>query len=158
MNVMFIECSKLMKKQFFNGKFWRYYVVVKYMFIKEYYKNKKPEEFIYVIYNKLYKGISKHKRIKDQDFISLINSFEESGYDMDFPISVGKKDKYLCGGSHRFACCLWFELPTVPIELHPKCGRKKDRFSGHWMRIKGFEKDMKIIKKYKREIFKKLGI
>jgi len=153
-----IKTKNLMLKQFNNRKFWRYDVIVKCMFIERFYKQNKPDDFNWEIYNKLYKGIAKTKRIKTEDFIPLIYSFEEKGYDKEYPISVGKKEYYLCGGSHRFACCIWFKIPRIPIELHPKCKRKEDRFSGHWMKNNGFKKDMKTIKEYKRKIFKELGI
>lgn len=147
-----------MKSQFNNGKFWRYDVIVKYMFMELYYNRGKPDSIEFDLYDKLYKGISKTKRIKAEDFILLILSFEEKGYDQEWPISVGRKGRYICGGSHRLACCLWFNIDKIPIETHPKCKRKPDRFSGHWMRNHGFREVMPGIKLVKREIFNKLGI
>ena len=153
-----ISTKKLMKKQFFNGKFWRYDVIVKYMFIEEFYKQDNLDDFTFGLYDKLYLGISKAKRIKTDDFIPLIYSFEEKGYDSDWPISVGKKEYYLCGGSHRFALALWHDISSIPIELHPKCKRKPDRFSGKWMKKHDFEDDMPKIRKVRNKIFDKLGI
>jgi hypothetical protein len=157
-DVIWIGCDRLMKKQFFHGKFWRYDVIVKYMFIDSFYKNNKTTNFDCTLYNNLYKGISKSKRIKAEDFVPLILSFEEIGYDTNYPINVGKKGKYLCGGSHRFACCLWFDIDKIPIVVHPKCTRKPERFSGAWMRKKGFANSMEEVKKVKMEIFVRLGI
>jgi len=147
-----------MKYQFNKGKFWRYDVIVKYMFIELYFKNGKPDDLSFDLYDKLYKGISKTKRIKSEDFAPLILSFEEKGYDEEWPISVGRNGKYICGGSHRLACCLWFDIGKIPIETHPKCKRKPDRFSGHWMRNHGLREAMPEIKLVKRKIFDKLGI
>ena len=153
-----ISTKKLMKKQFFNGRFWRYDVIVKYMFIEEFYKQDKPDDFDFDLYNKLYLGISKIKRIKTEDFIPLIYSFEEKGYDPDWPINVGKKEYYLCGGSHRFALALWHDINEIPIDLHPKCKRKPDRFNGRWMKKHGFESDMSKIRKVRDRIFFRLGM
>ena len=126
--------------------------------MERYFKQNKPEKFKYKLYDQLYKGISKHKRVKDEDFISLIASFEEKGYDNEFPISVGKKEGYLCGGSHRIACCLWFGIDEIPIVVHRKCKRKPERYSSNWMKSHGFQNDMAEIKKVKKMVFKKIGI
>lgn len=155
--IIWISTADLMKKQFFMGKFWRYDVVVKYMFINSFYQHNKTTNFDYTLYEKLYKGISKNKRVKAEDFVPLILSFEKNGYDKNYPISVGRKGKYLCGGSHRLACCLWFKIERIPIVIHSTCTRKAERFSGVWMRKKGFLDSMREIKKIKREIFDNLG-
>ncbi|HUU88497.1 MAG TPA: hypothetical protein VMX17_12200 [Candidatus Glassbacteria bacterium] len=156
--IIWMKCDRLMKKQFFMGKFWRYDVIVKYMFIDSFYRNDKTTDFDCTSYDKLYKGISKNKRIKAEDFVPLILSFEKIGYDANYPINVGKKGRYLCGGSHRLACCLWFNIKKIPVVIHPKCTRKPERFSGSWMRKKGFTDSMGEIKKVKRKIFMRLGI
>ena len=49
-------------------------------------------------------------------FPQLIENFSEIGFDEETPIIVDTNEKII-EGAHRLACCIYFEIDTVPMEM-----------------------------------------
>jgi len=146
----YIDTGKLLYKQFKNNEFLRYDVIVRYLFIREFYIKGKPENFEHGLYNKLVKA--RGKKNKRNEFIKLIASFEKDGFLEKYPLVV-KRNLCMCGGSHRMACCLWFNIKKVPIIFNKKDNKIKQLFTEKWMIEKGFDDIMPKLKYFKNIFF-----
>jgi len=149
-----IKIAELLGKQFKNGKFLRYDVIIRYMFIEQYYKEDKPDDFNYDLYMRQAK--SRGKSGKRDSFIKMIKSFEKDGYLDKYPMMI-KPNFCMCGGSHRLACCFWFDIDEVPVHIH-KSSRSKVLFPKKWLLSKGFEDVMPMLDKVKDDLFEKWQI
>jgi len=146
--------------QFDNGKFVRYDLVVKYLFLKRYYKKSKPKKFIFKLYDKLflYKGTSaSHVEKAYRQYFELIESFEEKGYDVNYPLLMDRRF-FMHGGSHRLVLAIWHDMATVPVEFAEKCRRSKRYHTKEWMEKYGMEKHMQLLKRSKKRMFRKVGL
>lgn len=94
-------------------------VILKYLYVKEYMRNDGGE------YLKLYKRHISYRTCNQEDnknssddfvrcFNSLIESFEENGFDENYPIVISKVNGLNITGAHRLACALYFDL-NVPV-------------------------------------------
>jgi len=152
----------IMRGQFDGSQFVRYDLVVKYLFMKRYYAKKRPDKdkFKFNLYDKifLYKGTSlPHIRRAYNNFIDLIHSFEEHGYNYGFPIQMDRRF-FMHGGSHRLISSIWFDIKEIPVEFVEKCRRYKRYHTKEWMEKYGYEKYMDTIKKGKKKLFKRVGL
>jgi len=155
-----ILVKNIINSQFKGGKFLRYDLVVIYLFIKNFYKKGKPKSFRYKPYDLIYKAkevSKKHIKKEYSKFFSLISSFEEKGYDKEFPITMNKRH-YICSGSHRIVLSIWFGIKEVPVVFNERCRDRKRRHSSAWMRKNGFEKYFSQLKKTKKIILKRVGV
>ena len=150
-----INVKEILSNQFENGKFCKYDIIIRYMFIREYYRKNKPELFRH----KLYSILAKARDTKDRSkkFLRLIQSFEENGFDESYPIEMSG-NFYICGATHRVALCLYFGIEEVPYKINDSCKRKRRRFTKSWLKKNGFKKHIESIEKTKNKLFKKLGI
>ena len=124
-----VKIKELLGKQYKKDKFQRYDVVIRYMFIEQYYYENKSENFNYDLYMKLAK--ERGKPGKRDSFIQMINSFEKDGYLEKYPLVI-KPNFTMCGGSHRLACCFWFNIDEVPVHVH-KSSKNKVLFTKKWL-------------------------
>ena len=156
-NSIIEKCStiKYISNQKINNKFSRYDLIVKYMFIEEYYKQNKPKNFTYKLYTKIIK--TRNREAQPYKFIKLINSFEEKGFDSKFHLYMTRN--YITGGGkHRIACCLYFDVDEFPVIYREHYNKKKRDYTAKRMVKYGFKKYMPLIKETKKNIFDRLGI
>ena len=55
----------------------------------------------------------------EEEFISLIQSFEKNGFDDNYPILLNKNFELVDGG-HRLACCLYFGIDKIKVSTNEK--------------------------------------
>lgn len=101
---------------FFN----RYDVIVRILAIEDYFKE---NDFGFALYLKMqnlrkqtHKYIPNNTVISSENFIDLIKSYQEKGFDNSYPIKVNRFFE-LSDGSHRFALSLYDNLTDIPIIL-----------------------------------------
>ncbi|HUU88494.1 MAG TPA: hypothetical protein VMX17_12185 [Candidatus Glassbacteria bacterium] len=155
-----VPIKEIMLGQFDGKEFVRYDLVVKYLFLKKYFKQNCPEKFRYKLYDKIfsYKGTSRpHIKRAYDGFINLIHSFERSGYNEDFPIQMDRR-YFMHGGSHRLILAIWHNMKKVPVEFVDKCRKHKRYHTKEWMAKYGYERHMETIKKGKKRLFKSIGL
>jgi hypothetical protein len=151
-----VDLRFLLSKQFESGKFCKYDIIIRYMFIKAYYKNGEPENFKYKPYSRL--ALSRDTKDRSKKFVKLIKSFEKDGFGEEYPPIEFSQNHFICGATHRIALCLYFGISKIPYKYNEKCKRKKRRFNKIWLKDNGFSQYVNKIEKTKNEIFKKLGI
>jgi len=144
-----INIKKLFDNQMKNGKFCRYDIMLRYLFIENYYKDGELENFQFKPHAKLIK--LRNREYSAKRFIELIKSFNELGYVEEFPIVLDKKG-IIRNGGHRLACCLWFEVHQIPFRVNPKKKGKKI-FDNQWMTDNGFKKYIPTLKQTKKKLF-----
>jgi len=144
-----INIKTLLSNQVKNGKFCRYDIILRYLFIENYYKEGKPENFQFKPHTRLIK--LRKREYSAQRFVELIKLFEELGYVEEFPI-VLDKNGIIRNGGHRLACCLWFKIYNIPFRVNPKRKGKKI-FDNKWMTDNGFKKHIPLLKKIKNILF-----
>jgi len=151
----YIDLKTILKNQYEKGKFCKYDIIIRYLFVKEFYKQNKPDDFKYKLYSKL----SAARGIKDRSkrFIKLIDSFEKKGYDKKYPLEFSK-DYHICGGTHRIAICLYLDINEIPFIKNESCKRKRRRFNKKWLEDNGFQNNMQVINRAKNKLFKTIGI
>ena len=146
----------LLSKQFENGEFAKYDMIIRYLFVKKYIVKGKGKKLAYGLYAKLARASTTKNRKKS--FIRLINSFNENGYDENFPLEISK-DYHICGGTHRFAICLYLGINKIPYIRKNTCRSKTRKFTKTWLMSNGFtEGNILQIEKIKKKVFKKYGI
>jgi hypothetical protein len=148
-----IKTGKLLSKQNKDGVFQRYDIIAKYLFVKEFYDSGKDASFDFPLYNRMAEANGRKGKFKS--FLKLIKSFEKHGFKEEFPFII-KDNLYMCGGSHRMACCLWFDIKRVPIKFHDN-PKKKSLFNEKWMAKHGFEEVLPSLKKERKRIFEYYG-
>ena len=122
-------------------------IFVRYLYIKSYLENNN-----YKKYKDLYEKMQ-IKRIGTcncENFNNLIKSFEEKGFKKEYPIPINKNSKML-NGSHRLACCLYFNInPYVVI-----FDEKDHDYGIKWFKENGFTKqEIKDILETKKQLEK----
>ena len=147
-----INIKELFEKQFVGGKFARYDIVLRYVFIQKYYESNKADNFKYKPYNKLLK--IRNRDYNAKKFIKIINSFEEYKYRDEYPI-VLDSNNIMRNGGHRLACCLWFGINDIPYRINKK-KKGKRIFTKTWMIDNGFSKYMDMFDCVKNKLFLKM--
>lgn len=119
---MIIETKKLLKKCMSIDDY-SYDIYFRMAVIEEYLKG---NDQVWQYYNKMqYKRVSMIPHIPRnmldhrKEFIELISSFQQNGFDMNCPILVNK-DYLIIDGAHRMACALFFNIPNVSITTNKK--------------------------------------
>ena len=114
--------------QFTDGEFRRMEVIVRYLFIEHYFGE---NDFGRDFYLKV--GWDEHYA---ERFETLIESFKVNGFDKIYPIPT--INGFMSNGAHRFACALYFNVPTVYItpsneyELYDKVSRFGREWIENW--------------------------
>ena len=157
----YINLDHFLSRQFNSKGFYRYDLMVRYLFIKEFYHKNKPTKFRCKLYSKFYKQRKIDER--SNKFINIINSFEKNGFSEEFkPYLIMNENYKMCGGNHRIACCLWFGINTIPVYIpdnfYDVCKRKKRQWDKQWLISHGLKKYLDILEDTKEIIFKKIGI
>lgn len=141
--------------QFEKGKFGKYDIIIRYLFVKKYYNTGQKDNFKYNLYSLL--AMANTTKDRTKSFILLIKSFNEYGYDEKYPLMISD-DLYICGGTHRLGICIHMGISEIPYVINNLCKRKKRRFTKTWLKTNGFRGRMSRINKAKKELFSKVGI
>lgn len=88
-------------------------IIVRYLYIEAYLENKDYEKYKLLYEKMMYKRVGKSYF---NEFNKIIDSFKTNGYLKEYPIPVNKKHKML-NGSHRLACCLYFNINPYVYEF-----------------------------------------
>jgi len=71
-------------------------------------------------------------------------------------------DYRMCGGNHRTACCLWFDIREIPVYIPEKfydvCKKKKRCWDKKWLISHGLKSKIHLLDKIKKNIFDRLEI
>ena len=142
----------LLSKQFRKDSFNRMDIIVRYLYIENFFgKN----NYGFNLYRKMQK-----KRVNKNDtsinFEELIKSYESSGHKNDSPIILDQ-NLQLIDGSHRLACSLYFNINSVPIKIH--LSNKPVFYGLNWFQANGFsQREINLINIKKEELFRRLGL
>lgn len=134
--VIKINPFRLLEKQQTMWEFDRIDMVVRFMFIADYFGQASGYYDLYAHMQKKRLGLKRHEIwTKMQNFRALIASFEEKGFLEDYPIVVDS-DYRLIDGAHRLACALYFNIEKIPVVVKV---RTDDRPYGlKWFSDNGF--------------------
>ena len=150
-----ISIGELLSKQFKKGEFQRYDIIAKYLFINAFMADGCKDDFTFDLYSDMAKA--RGRRGKRKSFIKMIRSFLKDGFLSEYPLIV-KKNYYMCGGSHRLACCMWFDINKIPMVFHEGSKKKKDLFSMGWLNNNGLGKYFELLEKNKVILFEKFKV
>ena len=150
-----INIGKLLSKQFKDGRFQRYDAIAKYLFIDEFMADGCKDDFEFDLYKDM--AEARGRKGKRKSFIKVIKSFLKDGFISDYPLIV-KANFYMCGGSHRLACCMWFDIKEIPMQFHDGDKNKKELFSELWIKNNGINKYWDKIEKTKNILFEKFKV
>lgn len=123
-------------------------IIVRYLYIKAYVENKRYEK-----YKKLYEKMQKKRVNKSyyREFNALIDSFQNNGFLKNFPVLINMQNKLL-NGSHRLACCLYFNINPYVYKLN----QPDHDYTITWFQNNGFTSDeIEEIFRAKKELEKK---
>ena len=150
-----INIGKLLSKQFKDGQFQRYDAIAKYLFIDGFMANGCKDNFKFDLYKDM--AMARGRKGKRKSFIKIINSFLKDGFISDYPLIV-KSNFYMCGGSHRLACCMWLDINDIPMKFHDGTKKKKDLFSEAWIKSNGLDQYWDQLEKTKNILFEKFKV
>lgn len=115
--VYIIDTIELLEKMMHDNDY-SYDVYFRMAVIEEHLKQNRK---IWDLYNKMQtirvsevKFIPKEMQDHKKEFIELINSISNNGYDFSQPIIINN-DFYVIDGAHRIACSLFFGIPQVSV-------------------------------------------
>lgn len=116
--------------------------IVRYLAIENYYG---LNDFGFKLYKKM--QLLRVNEDRSERFKSLIDSFEEKGFDRNHPIDVNKHN-LIKDGSHRLALAMYHRLDNVTIRINPKHPNRN--YSINWFRVVGFNNNeiCQIIEKF----------
>ena len=161
MEKRYINIEDFLSRQFNKKGFYRYDLMIRYLFIKRFYGSSQHDDFTNDLYSKFYK----YRKIKERSrkFVKIIKSFEENGFVEDYkPFMVMNDDYKMCGGNHRTACCLWFDIRKIPVyipdDFYSACKRKKRQWNKKWLISHGLSDYIPKLEKVRIKIFKKMRI
>lgn len=164
--------KEILSKQYRKHRFNRLDIFVRYMCLEEYEETKNTKGYWWQFYKKMQRvrirkiahlnrakfvpGFPK-KRIKE--FVSIIESFREKGYDWNEKSIRCDKNLELANGSHRIALCLWFGIEEIPIKWPSDSTTPRRGYSGKWFIKSGFRRrDVIKLNEKRKEVFKKIGL
>jgi hypothetical protein len=149
---LFYDLPALLSKQYRKGAFNRMDIIVRYLFIEEFFgKN----DYGFELYEKMQKrrGAIEHT---SERFYDLIGNIENNRFKDDDPVILDQS-LHLLDGSHRLACALYFDINKVPIKL--RFSNKQVFYGLEWFRTNDFSKEeLNLIDKKREELFEKMGI
>ena len=144
-----IDVRELFVSQNRPTDFQRYDIVVRYMFIEQYFEKN-------IVGYGLYEKMQKARAGKEYDpacierYKKLILSIQKNGYEDNSKITVGA-DLQLIDGSHRIATCLYFNHPEISICYTPI--RTEYDYSMEWFIAHDFtDEEMALIKQKYNEL------
>jgi len=169
---MRINRRDLLRAQKFNDKFSRLDLIVRYLFL-EFLYGKTNIESVKDLYLKMQKkrtGSLNHINGKSyiQECTRLAKSFADNGYIKEYPLIVNE-NKHLINSSHRAACCLFWNIEDIPLEINKSWKNCLDNpnpikqtyfdYGLGWFRNNDFsEEEITIIENKRKEIFLDLGL
>lgn len=150
-----MSVAEIVDKQYRKGRFNRMDMVMRLLCIDEYYENERKPGKMFKIYRKMqHSRILKIRHIRPdkfpkgfeqkraRQFVELIKSFEEKGYDMNAKAIRLDKDFELANGSHRMAMCIHFGIPEIPIKWPSDSTKPRRGYSLKWFTKRGFSPDI----------------
>ncbi len=133
-----------MRDDYYNA-----HLMVRYKVIENFYKDNGRKWWN--IYNEMQKTRVSQKTIIDsskadneEKFKKLILSFEQNGFNENYPIIVNKYFR-LVDGSHRLALALYFKIPYVTIKIDSLSYNIDPEYSLSWFLENGFNYLEKVI-------------
>jgi hypothetical protein len=145
---LFVLISKQYKKDYFN----RMDIIVRYLFIENYFGN---NNYGYNLYRKMQKK-RVNKNNTSKNFEGLIDSFKSSGFQNNSVIILDQ-NLQLIDGSHRLACALYFNINSVPIKI--QFSNRPIFYGINWFLANGFSRrEINLINAKKEELFRKFGL
>lgn len=127
-----------MKENYYNA-----HLMIRYKVIENFYNGDDREWWN--IYNEMQKKRVSQKSIIDSSkannektFRKLILSFEQNGFNENYPIIVNKYFR-LVDGSHRLALALYFKIPYVTIMIDKLSYDIDPEYSLSWFLENGFK-------------------
>lgn len=91
------------------------------------------------------KVIPRHQYDNEEAFRKLIKSFENKGFDKEYPLCLNKNFMVI-DGAHRLALALYFGIDKVPVCFKEKHYDVDFDYSLKWMRKNGFGKYEHLMK------------
>ena len=144
-----IPPASLLAKQVVDHTFNRYDIIVRYMAIDSFLSAKKEGINLYEKMQKN-RGGSAYKN-PWQVFQELITSFNNKGFDSNFPLLVNK-DLHIADGAHRLACALYFNVPFIAVKINKKLDHSP--YDINWFKNNDFStKELDLILQKKQQIF-----
>lgn len=141
----------ILGKQYNNGVFCRYDIIVRYI-SADFYKSMKNYNF--ELYRKMQNKRS--QIINIEEFTLLYESFKNNGFLRNYPIPIDCNGN-LINGSHRMALSLFFDCPEVRILEEAK--NFFADFTLEWFKKSNFTiSEINLIKEYKRKLFVEKGV
>lgn len=146
-----MSVADLILKHSDHGELLRCDVVVRYLAIEEYYHK---NNYGFALYRKMQDARigGGYSEIAVSQFLELIASYENNGYDKNSGIMLDEKLN-LIDGSHRIALALYHGIPNITANIvhtkHPV------EYSVDWFIANGFStEEVKLINKKCRELLK----
>lgn len=111
-----IDVRELFFKQYMDGKFNRFDIIVKVLAAENYYQ---MNEYGFELYKKMQEARIRegYSDISVKRFKTLIQSFEQRGYDSASEIIVDSNLR-LINGAHRLALAVYYKTPDVKIRVN----------------------------------------
>jgi hypothetical protein len=151
-----VSCSTrtLISKQFRNGIFNRFDIIVRYLAIEELYN---LNNYGIELYNKMQKKRGTKARYHTiRRFENLINQIQQYGFNSSSRIVIDQ-DMHLFDGSHRLACALFYKLSDMPVQI--KLCTEPVYYSLDWFKINGFmPKELELMENKLLDIFHELDL
>lgn len=149
---LYYDLPTLLSRQYRKGSFNRMDIIVRYLFIENFYgKN----NYGFELYEKMQKKRVK-KSYTSKMFEWLIKNIENQGNKNDSPIILDQ-DLHLLDGSHRLACALYFNINSIPIKIH--LSNKPVFYGLNWFRANGFsQRELELINIKKEELFRRFRL
>jgi len=156
-----VHMKDFLSRQFNGDSFYRYDLMVRYLFIEKFYNQGCPNLFRDSLYAKFYKN----KRViaRTDKFINIITSFKKHGFSEKYkPYMIMNEEYKMCGGNHRTACCLWFKIDEFPVYIPKKfydvCKVKKRCWDKKWLISHDLGDKISLLDEIKKSIFDRLEI
>jgi hypothetical protein len=119
----------MLKTDFENNILYRFDLIIKYLYIKNYFNNYNTNYFVELYKNNilLFNGGRELDNNKNciEDFVnnfnSLIANIKNNGFNNKYPIPVHKN--LITNGAHRLTCCYFLDIihsvkPSIPMNLY----------------------------------------
>ena len=143
-----IPTNFLLSKQIADHEFNRFDLIVRYLAIDSFF----GESLNFELYQKM-QDKRKGSLFKDpwKRFRYLINSFNNYGYDHNYPIILNN-DLHIVDGAHRLACALYFNIPFVPVRINKRLSYC--RYGLNWFKENDFSfNEVVLLKDHKDVLF-----
>lgn len=160
-----ISVAKVVDSQYRNGKFNRMDMIMRLLCAEEggkWWKQYRKMQHIRI--NKIRKirpnkWPSGYEKRRVKDFLALLESFAEKGYDMSVKGIRLDRDLEIVNGSHRLACCILNGISEIPVQWPPESTKVRRPYALKWFKKHGFSKRvLGGLEARRRKLLKDLGL